>query len=144
MHRVLEGIPISWKRLITTPSLQGNRPDIRFDVIHSHDWLTYPAGLHAKSVTGKPMVIHVHATEFDRSRGKPNPIVYGIEKTGWILRSHHLRERAYPACSYRELPSTALESYCRSQCSGTIKPGDRSHRGATRVLKIKWSLSLDE
>src|SRR5690554_4426009 len=53
-----------------------------FDVIHSHDWLTYPAGLHAKSVSGKPMVIHVHATEFDRSRGKPNPIVYGIEKDG--------------------------------------------------------------
>ncbi len=44
-----------------------------FDVIHSHDWLTYPAGIHAKQVTGKPLVIHVHATEFDRSRGKPNP-----------------------------------------------------------------------
>jgi glycosyltransferase involved in cell wall biosynthesis len=54
----------------------------QFDVIHSHDWLTYPAGLHAKSVSGKPMVIHVHATEFDRSGGKPNPIVYGIEKDG--------------------------------------------------------------
>jgi glycosyltransferase involved in cell wall biosynthesis len=53
-----------------------------FDVIHAHDWLTYPAGLHAKSVSGKPLVIHVHATEFDRSRGKPNPIVYGIEKDG--------------------------------------------------------------
>jgi len=53
-----------------------------FDIIHAHDWLTYPAGLHAKSVSGKPLVIHVHATEFDRSRGKPNPIVYGIEKDG--------------------------------------------------------------
>jgi len=53
-----------------------------FDVIHAHDWLTYPAGLHAKSVTGKPLVIHVHATEFDRSRGKPNPVVYSIEKDG--------------------------------------------------------------
>ncbi len=52
-----------------------------FDIIHAHDWLTYPA-LHAKSVTGKPLVIHVHATEFDRSRGKPNPIVYNIEKDG--------------------------------------------------------------
>ena len=39
------------------------------DVIHSHDWLTYPAGIHAKQVTGKPLVIHVHATDFDRSRG---------------------------------------------------------------------------
>ncbi|MDD2243736.1 MAG: glycosyltransferase [Dysgonamonadaceae bacterium] len=53
-----------------------------FDIIHAHDWLTYPAGLHAKSITGKPIVIHVHATEFDRSRGKPNPTVYNIEKDG--------------------------------------------------------------
>ncbi len=36
-----------------------------FDVIHSHDWLTYPAGIHAKSITGKPLVVHVHATDFD-------------------------------------------------------------------------------
>lgn len=53
-----------------------------FDIIHAHDWLTYPAGLHAKSITGKPLVIHVHATEFDRSGGKPNPTVYNIEKDG--------------------------------------------------------------
>lgn len=54
----------------------------QFDIIHAHDWLTYPAGLHAKGITGKPLVIHVHATEFDRSRGKPNPTVYSIEKNG--------------------------------------------------------------
>ncbi len=41
-----------------------------FDVIHAHDWLTYPAGIAAKEVSGKPLVIHVHATEFDRSGGK--------------------------------------------------------------------------
>lgn len=54
----------------------------QFDIIHAHDWLTYPAGIHAKQVSGKPLVIHVHATDFDRSRGKVNPIVYGIEKNG--------------------------------------------------------------
>lgn len=54
----------------------------QYDIIHAHDWLTYPAGIHAKQVSGKPMVIHVHATEFDRSRGKPNPTVYSIEKDG--------------------------------------------------------------
>ena len=59
-----------------------------FDIIHSHDWLTYPAGIHAKSVTGKPMVIHVHATDFDRSRGKVNPRVYGIEKDGMDHADH--------------------------------------------------------
>ena len=53
-----------------------------FDIIHAHDWLTYPAGIHAKSVSGKPLVIHVHATDFDRSRGTVNPTVYSIEKDG--------------------------------------------------------------
>lgn len=54
----------------------------KFDIIHAHDWLTYPAGIHAKQVSGKPLVIHVHATDYDRSRGKVNPTVYGIEKNG--------------------------------------------------------------
>lgn len=53
-----------------------------FDVIHAHDWLAYPAGIAAKSVSGKPLIIHVHATDFDRSRGNVNPDVYAIEKKG--------------------------------------------------------------
>lgn len=53
-----------------------------YDIIHAHDWLTYPAGIHAKQVSGKPLVIHVHATDFDRSRGHVNPTVYNIEKDG--------------------------------------------------------------
>jgi len=52
------------------------------DIIHSHDWLTYPAGIHTKMVTGRPLVVHVHATDFDRSRGNVNPQVYAIEKQG--------------------------------------------------------------
>jgi glycosyltransferase involved in cell wall biosynthesis len=54
----------------------------KFDVIHAHDWLTYPAGLAAKAVSGKPLVVHVHATDFDRSGGSVNPAVYDIEKKG--------------------------------------------------------------
>ena len=61
---------------------------VETDIIHSHDWLTYPAGIHAKTVTGKPLVIHVHATDFDRSRGKVNPQVYGIEKDGMDHADH--------------------------------------------------------
>lgn len=52
------------------------------DIIHAHDWLTYPAGMAAKSVSGKPLVIHVHATDFDRSGGNVNPTVFEIEKRG--------------------------------------------------------------
>ena len=56
--------------------------DNEFDVIHAHDWLAYPAGIAAKQASGKPLVIHVHATDFDRSGGTVNPNVYAIEKQG--------------------------------------------------------------
>ena len=59
-----------------------------FDIIHSHDWLTYPAGVFAKQISGKPLVIHVHATDFDRSRGQVNPTVYAIEKRGMDAADH--------------------------------------------------------
>jgi len=60
----------------------------QYDIIHSHDWLTYPAGIHAKQISGKPLVIHVHATDFDRSRGNVNPTVYSIEKNGMDHADH--------------------------------------------------------
>lgn len=53
----------------------------QFDVIHAHDWLTYLAGIAAKRVSGKPLVIHVHATEFDRG-SSVNPEVFRLEKMG--------------------------------------------------------------
>lgn len=56
--------------------------DNEHDIIHAHDWLTYPAGIAAKSISGKPLVIHVHATDFDRSGGSVNPTVFEIEKRG--------------------------------------------------------------
>jgi glycosyltransferase involved in cell wall biosynthesis len=55
-----------------------------FDVIHAHDWLTYPAGVAAKKISGKPLVVHVHATEFDRSGENINQLVYDIEQTGMM------------------------------------------------------------
>ncbi len=59
--------------------------DNHFDVIHAHDWLTYPAGIAAKKISGKPLVVHVHATDFDRSGGSANPRVYAIEREGMEL-----------------------------------------------------------
>lgn len=53
-----------------------------FDVIHAHDWLSFPAGLSAKQVSGKPLIVHVHATEIDRTGGNVNQDVFKIEKEG--------------------------------------------------------------
>lgn len=54
----------------------------KFDIIHAHDWLTYSAGIAAKKVSGKPLVVHMHATEFDRSGENINQAVFDIEKKG--------------------------------------------------------------
>ena len=54
----------------------------QFDVIHAHDWLTYFAGIAAKRVSGKPLVVHMHATEFDRSGENINSQTYAIERAG--------------------------------------------------------------
>ena len=53
-----------------------------FNVIHCHDWLTYKAGIIAKQISGKPLIVHVHATEYDRSGESVNTQVYNIEKQG--------------------------------------------------------------
>ncbi|RJQ17169.1 glycosyltransferase family 1 protein [Candidatus Woesearchaeota archaeon] len=69
-----------------------------FDVIHCHDWMTFPAGINAKQIKNKPLIVHIHATEFDRTGGNGvNQYVYDLEKTGMqladmvIANSHHTK-----------------------------------------------------
>lgn len=57
-----------------------------FDVIHAHDWLTFRAGMRAKQISGKPLIVHIHATEFDRAGGASgNPLVEEIEYMGMMM-----------------------------------------------------------
>lgn len=68
-------------RYVETHLAAGNT----YDAIHAHDWLTLEAGVRAKELTGKPLIAHVHATEFDRAGGAPgNPIVHEIEYQGLL------------------------------------------------------------
>jgi glycogen(starch) synthase len=53
-----------------------------FDVVHAHDWMTYPAGIAAAEASGKPLIVHVHSTEFDRSGQNVNQMIYDIERWG--------------------------------------------------------------
>ncbi len=56
------------------------------DAIHAHDWLTMEAGMRAKELTDAPLIVHVHATEFDRSgETYGNPIVHDIEQAGLLM-----------------------------------------------------------
>lgn len=62
--------------------------ETRFDVIHAHDWLTFRAAIAAKKISGKPLVVHIHSTDFDRSGGAINPDIYNIEKQGMEVADH--------------------------------------------------------
>lgn len=53
-----------------------------YDLIHAHDWMTYGAGINARNVSGKPLVVHVHATEFDRTGDNPNQHISCLEYQG--------------------------------------------------------------
>ena len=54
----------------------------QFDVVHAHDWMTYPAAIAVAAMTGKPFIAQVHSTEFDRSGENVNQMIYDIEREG--------------------------------------------------------------
>ncbi|MFT3785559.1 MAG: glycosyltransferase [Tepidisphaeraceae bacterium] len=56
--------------------------DESFDVVHAHDWMTYAAGMAVAGASGKPLVVHVHSTEFDRSGANVDSRIYDIERRG--------------------------------------------------------------
>jgi glycogen(starch) synthase len=68
-----------------------------FDIVHAHDWMTYPAGVAVATISGKPLIAHVHSTEFDRSGEHVNQMIYDIERRGMhaadkvIAVSHYTR-----------------------------------------------------
>jgi glycogen(starch) synthase len=53
-----------------------------FDVVHAHDWMTFPAAMTVAGITGKPLVVHIHSTEFDRSGVHVDQRIYDIERRG--------------------------------------------------------------
>ncbi len=54
----------------------------QFDIVHAHDWMTYPAGIAVSAISRRPLVVHVHSTEFDRSGEHVNQMIYDIEREG--------------------------------------------------------------
>jgi len=66
-----------------------------FDIIHAHDWMTYPAGVNTAKITHKPLIVHVHSTEFDRSGEHVNQMIYDIERWGM-----HFADRVIAVSNY--------------------------------------------
>lgn len=88
-----------------------------FDVIHAHDWLTYLAGIAAKEISGKPLVVHVHATSFDRGTDDMvDSRVYAIERRYGDGRQGHHRERSDQEYSHQQIWNRSGQGRHCTQC----------------------------
>ncbi len=110
--------------------------DNDFDVIHAHDWLAYLAGIEAKKISGKPLVVHMHATEFDRSGENVNQSVYAIERQGMeaadiVVAVSHLT-RNIVINRYGIDPGKVVTVH-----NGVEPPSDASKKPIKRYLKDK-------
>lgn len=70
---------------------------LEYDLIHVHDWLTYPSGMLAKKISGKPLVVHIHATEFDRAGGPGDERIHKIEYAGMTYADKVIAVSKYTA-----------------------------------------------
>ncbi|MDR2727295.1 MAG: glycosyltransferase [Deltaproteobacteria bacterium] len=108
----------------------------RFDVIHVHDWMTYPAGILIKKLTGKPLICHIHATEYDRSGYNVNQAVAAIERTGLeaadkvVAVSHYTRNLVMAQYG---IPGDKIEvvhnAVNRHEAAGLYKAGPQRKKG---------------
>ncbi len=82
---------------------------IKFDLVHAHDWLTFPAGLFLKKYLNKPLISHIHATEFDRALGFGHPVIHELEYLGLNFADRVIAVSHYTAGVIREHYKVPLE-----------------------------------
>ncbi len=85
-------------------------PQVEFDVLHVHDWLTAFAGISFKHYLRKPMVLTIHSTEVGRAQGLHGPDSFSIDGIEWwtayeanrvVVTSHSMKREI---CDHFHLP----------------------------------------
>ncbi|MDZ4181365.1 MAG: glycosyltransferase family 4 protein, partial [Candidatus Cloacimonadaceae bacterium] len=71
--------------------------ELDYNLIHAHDWLTYPSGMVAKKISKKPLIVHIHATEFDRAGGPGDQRIHKIEHAGMMYADRVIAVSQYTA-----------------------------------------------
>ncbi len=110
-----------------------------YDILHAHDWMTYPAAIEAKKETGKPLIVHIHATEFDRTCGNPNQKVYDIERRGFhasdkILAVSNLTKQK--VVEHYGVPPEKVEVVHNGVDFGNMKESEIKPRNGKTVLYL--------
>jgi glycosyltransferase involved in cell wall biosynthesis len=109
-----------------------------FDVIHAHDWMTYPAALLVQAATAKRLVLHVHSIEFDRSGENGDRRILEIERAGLHAADHVIAVSHYTRGLVHERYGIPLEKidvvhngvYPRAQHT----PARQAHKWHAKVV----------
>ncbi len=99
--------------------------NLDFDLVHAHDWLTYPAGLFLKNTKKIPLISHIHATEFDRALGYGHPLIHEIEYLGLNYSEKVIAVSNYTADIIKEhyyIPKEKIEVVHNAFTAFTEKP----------------------
>ncbi len=98
-------------------------------LIHAHDWLTLDAGVHAKMISGVPLIAHVHATEFDRSGGGyGNPFIHEVEQHGLLMADRIIAVSDYTKrliVQTYHIPAEKIDVVHNSYSLDELSPADR-------------------
>lgn len=96
-----------------------------YDLIHAHDWLTYPAAILLKRLSGKPLIVHIHSTEFDRAGGPGDERIHGIEYIGTQYADRVIVVSAYTGSIVSERYRTETEKLRVVHNAFTLEVGGR-------------------
>ena len=119
-----------------------------FEVIHAHDWLTFPAAIAAKHVSEKPLVVHIHSTDFDRSGGSINQAIFDIEKRGMdeadqiITVSNRIKTRLIE--QYQVASEKITTVYNASEPEVNENPSEIEKRGKQKIVTFLGRITIQK
>jgi len=143
-HFEISGLRAQQAAYTTAVRERAQRQD--YDAIHAHDWLTFEAGMAAKQLTRKPLIAHVHATEFDRAGERyGNPIVHDIESAALCMADEIVAvSQATKATIVREyhIPADKIEVVHNSIDANQLQPLDAEncYRYLTAMKKLGYTV----
>jgi len=119
-----------------------------FDVIHAHDWMTYPAGMAVARITGKPLIAHIHSTEFDRSGEHVHQRVYDLERRGMHAAMRVVAVSAYTksVCiqRYGLDPGKIDVVYNGIESDGHDQPNPESVRARDKIVLFLGRITMQK